>query len=455
MFRLFLVSRAVSWVGSAMSLVAFPVLLYQRTGSAAAAGVLAGLEAVPYLVLGLPAGALVDRWDRRRTLVLTSVASGLVMASVPVASWAGALTTAHLFVAAVGVSSLFVFFDAAGFGVLPAIVGRDGVPAATAAMVSVSTVVNLTGPAVGGVAATTLGAPAVLALDALSYVVAALLLTRVRWDAQPGSADIGSVGTGSVAGGGTGDRGIAGGPGGGRRWVARTRRDIAEGLRYIWDHRVIRTLTLLGTGASVSGGAVSGLLVVVAVEQFGLADDDVRIGLLYAATAAGTLITSTFLSRIHRRVPIGMITLCALGGSWLALLCWSRNTMWLLGLGILVLWQAANSLVILNGIVVRQAVTPDRLQSRVNTTARMIAWGGTPLGAMLAGALADVWGTRGALLVTSSGVGVALLIGIGTSLRRTGTLADLVAARDTPEAAAPSERHDRTHANAHTAVAPE
>ncbi|SBW22569.1 MFS transporter [Protofrankia symbiont of Coriaria ruscifolia] len=442
MFRLFLVSRAVSWVGTAMTLVALPVLLYQRTGSAAAAGVLAGLEAVPYLVLGLPAGALVDRWDQRRTLMLTSFSSGLVMASIPLASWAGILTTPHLFIAAVGVSSIFVFFDAAGFGALPAIVGRDAVPGATGAMVSVSTLVNLVGPAVGGVATTTLGAAGVLALDALSYVLAAVLLARVRWTVEPatGSADDETTDDGTATG---------------RRRVTRTRRDIAEGLRYIWDHRVIRTLTLLGTGASISGGAVSGLLVVVAVEQFGLADDDSRIGLLYAAAAFGTLITSTFLSRIQQRAPTGLITLCALGVSWLALIWWSRNTVWLLGLGILILWQASNSLVILNGIVVRQAVTPQRLQGRVNTTARMIAWGGTPLGAMLAGALAEAWDIRTALLVTSSGVGVALAIGAGTNLRRTGKLADLIGAREMPAPGAPAERNDQPLTGAHTAVAPE
>ncbi len=416
-----------------MTLVALPVLLYQRTGSAGAAGVLAGLEALPYLLFGLPAGALVDRWDQRRTMVATSIASGLVMASVPVAAWAGILRTPHLFVAAVGVSSLFVFFDAAGFGALPAIVGRDKVPRATGAMVSVSTVVNLVGPAVGGIAATTLGAADVLALDALSYVLAAAVLTRVRWTVEPATASPGN----------TGSR------------VTRTRRDIAEGLRFIWHHRVIRTLTLLGTGASISGGAVSGLLVVVAVQQFGLADTDSRIGLLYVAATVGTLITSTFLGRIQQRLPIGVITLGGLGISLLALIWWSQNTVWLLGLGILVLWQAGNSLVIINGIVVRQAVTPGRLQGRVNTTARMIAWGGTPLGAMLAGTLAEIWGTRTALLVASSGVGAALVIGAGSNLHRTGTLKDLIRAPDEPTGGAHADGHDQQLSGSHSAIAAE
>ncbi|WP_462187670.1 MFS transporter, partial [Frankia sp. CcWB2] len=374
----------------------------------------------PYLVLGLPAGALVDRWDHRRTMVVTSCLSGLTMASIPVAHWAGVLTTPHLLISAVLVASVFVFFDAASFGAVPAIVGRDAVAAATGAMVSVSTVVNLVGPAVGGVAAATVGAANVLALDVLSYLVGAILLSRVRW-AAPAAADR------SAADRSGADRS---GPAGSR--VSRTRRDIAEGLRYIRGHRLIRTLTLLGAGSSLSGGAVTGLVVVVAVRQFGLPDDDPRIGLLYVAAALGTLIVSQLLSRVHRHVPTGTITLGAFGASTLALIGWSLNTAWLPGMGILLLWQASTSLVILNGIVVRQAVTPLRLQARVNTAARMIAWGGTPLGAVLAGILADAWGTRAALLTASAGVGLALVAGLMAGLGHTGRLQDLIRADEVP-----------------------
>lgn len=91
-FQLFLLARAVSWAGSAITLVALPVLIYQRTGSAALTGLLTTLEAVPYLLLGLPIGALVDRWDQRRTLVASSEVSAVVMASIPAASLLGCLT---------------------------------------------------------------------------------------------------------------------------------------------------------------------------------------------------------------------------------------------------------------------------------------------------------------------------------------------------------------------------
>ncbi len=397
-----------------MTMVALPLLVYQRTGSAALSGLLAAVESVPYLVLGLPAGALVDRWDPRRTMVATSVLSGLVMASIPIASWSGLLTTPHLLVAALGVSALFVFFDAAGFGALPALVGRDGVASATGVMTSIYTVIALIGPAAGGVAAVAVGAANLIAVDAASYLVAALLLRRVRW---PVAADASTgVGTSSVA---------RAAP------VRRLWHDVAEGLGYIWNHRVIRALTLVGAGSSVAGGAVSGLLIVVAVQQLGLGEHDPRVGLLYAAAALGSLTTSLLISRIQKRFRTGRITLTALTVSWITLLCWSQNTAWGVGLLIIALWQASTALATINGIVVRQALTPRRLQARVNTTARMIAWGGTPLGATLGGLLAQTLGTAVALLVTSAFLAVSILAGLAGPLRHVGTLAELIADRET------------------------
>lgn len=254
-FRLFLLARAVSWAGSAVTLVALPVLLYQRTGSPALTGLLTALEAVPYLLLGLPAGALVDRWDQRRTLVATSWLSAAVMASIPVASALGLLTTPQLLAAALLTSATFVFFDAAGFGVVPALVGRDGVAAATGTMMSVSTVIGLLGPAAGGGLATAIGPARAIAADAASYALAAILLARLRWEA-PANAT-------------TRDGG--------------TRADIREGVRYLWHHRVIRVLTLLGIGNSLTAGALTGLIIVTGVQRLGLGDHDPRLGLLYTA----------------------------------------------------------------------------------------------------------------------------------------------------------------------------
>lgn len=400
-FRLFLTARAISWTGNAITLVALPILIFQLTGSPALTGLLTAMETIPYLVFGLPAGALADRWDRKRVLVVTGVASGLTIASIPVADLFDLLTVPHLFVAALTVSSLFVFFDAAGFGALPDVVGRDRIPSATGILVTFSTVIGLVGPAAGGTLAAVIGASRAVAIDAVAYLVAALLTSRVRWSASPPPHPLPPLTTRVLAS------------------------DIAQGLRYVWQTDIIRWLTLIGAGASISGGAVLGLTIVVGVQQLGMATDDPRLGLLYSATALGAFLISLAVSQIQRRVPTGWITLTALTVTWVSQLVWAVTTSLPFALVVLAVLQAASTLTIMNGIIVRQSLASNHLQSRVNTTARLIAWGGTPVGAVLAGVLAQRFDTALAILVCSGGTAAALIIALRVRLWRVPTLAVL------------------------------
>lgn len=386
--RRYLAARITSWAGSSITLVALPVLLYQRTGDAALTGLLTAMEAVPYLLLGLPAGALADRWDRRRTLTVTSLLSALLVASIPLAAALGLLTTPHLFVVAAATSSSFVFFDAAAFGALPALVGREGVARATGVLMTWSTLVSLVGPALAGVLVAATGAATAMGVDALSYVAAALLLARLplaRPEPRP------------------------------RRDL---RAEILDGVRYIRAHPVVGPLTFLGVGNSLAEGAVMGLLVVVAVERLGLGSADPAIGLLFAATAVGAMAAGLAVPRLRLRFGTPAISLTSLTAVGILLVVWALVEHLVAGLVVLAVWQAANSLVSLNGIIERQERTPDHLQGRVNTTARMIAWGGQPAGAALAGLLAELTSPRTALLATAAAVLLSLLLPPARALAR-------------------------------------
>jgi MFS family permease len=391
-WRRYLVARAVSWTGSMLTLVALPLLVFQLTGSPALTAALTAVEALPYLLLGLLAGALADRWDRRRLMVATSLADAVILGSIPAAAILGVLHPGHLLVAAAASATVAVFFDAASFAVLPALVGRDRVAAATSSSISTYTVIGLAGPALGGMLAAALGPATAIGLDAVTFAAAAVLLARLP------AARLSVSRAEPVV----------------RRRVGS---DIAEGLRFLWRHPLIRSFTLLGVGNSLTGGAVLGLIVVVAVQRVGLAGHDWRIGLFYAVACAGTLAANSALPWLTRRVPIGRITLIGLAANWLALLGWAAVTQLVAALVALLVWQATNSLVIVNGIIARQQAAPDHLQGRVNTTARMIAWGGQPLGAALGGVLAGVYGVRTALLITGCAVLAAAIAGWATPLR--------------------------------------
>ncbi|MBY3989975.1 MFS transporter [Rhodococcus fascians] len=356
-FRLMVLARTVAWFGTAVALVAFPLVIYRTTGSASATALLTAVESAPYLLFGLFAGAVADRWRRRPTMIFAALAASVATVSIPVAYWAATLTTTHVFVAAFVSAAAMVFFDAAGFGLLPSLVPRDRLADAVGQQTAMATAITMAGPALGGVLIAASSPFAALALNAATFSVTAILLLWVR---EPASVS--------------------------REEQPRLWRDIGYGVRFILGHSLVRLLTLIGTGNSVAGGIMTGLLVVTAVQRYGVDEDGGELGLFFAALGVGTLISTAILPGLSRKFTAGTIAITGLLVQAGAIGAWILTTAPVLGICALVVFQAAASTVIINGITVRHLVTPDELQGRVNTTARMLAWGGQPIGAGIAGA---------------------------------------------------------------------
>lgn len=404
-FLLFLSARTVSVAGYAITAVALPLLVLRLTGSAFATALVAAVEVLPYFVFGLVAGAVADRLDRKRLMLGCQFVAALSLASVPAASLAGFLTPVHVFVVAALVATCFVWFDAASFGALPALVGRDRLAGANSLVFTSATVVEVSFPAVAGVLIAAVGPALALGADAVSYLLAAVLLWRIPGSLQgvPRSPDRSDGDDTPVAA-------LSG--------MRRTATDIREGLEFLWGHDVVRSLSLLGFGNSVTGGAVTGLLVVYGVQTLGLSTSDARIGALYSAAAAGGLVASMLLPRLSRTIPIGWITIGALTANPVFLVALALAPNLAIALPVYLLWAATWMLAIINGITARQLVTPDHLQSRVNTTARMIAWGGTPFGAILGGLIAETTSVRTAYLVMPVAVATSAALAWRSPLRR-------------------------------------
>ena len=325
------------------------------------------------------------------------------MLSVSVAHALGMLTPAHVMVTAFVVGMAFVFADTAGFGALPRLVGRANVGRATASQSAIYTVISIAGPGAAGLLITLVGPAWLVGLDGVGYLVEAVLIARLPLPRVRPKA--------------------SGRP--------RLLTDVAEGLRFVWRHHVIRVLTLVGLGlALTAGGAVSALTVVVGVEAFGFADDDPRLGVLYMAASVGSFGGSMLVTRLQRRFRVGTITLAGLGITAAVVAALALTADWIVGVALLAALNAAMMVVILNAIVVRQTLTPLRLQSRVNTTARMISWGGSPVGTSLGGLIAGAGGIRLALLVCAAGVLVSLLAGLAMGARRIDRLDRLTPVED-------------------------
>ncbi|MEO7060827.1 MAG: MFS transporter [Lapillicoccus sp.] len=393
-FRRYWLARVVSLSGTIVTAIAMPVLVYRITGSPGLTALTTTLEALPYLLVGLVAGALADRFDRKRLMVTSDLVNVVAVGSVPVAWWLGHLTVPHVLVAAFVTQSVFTFFDGANFGALPVLVGRDRVGEANAAIWGFGGVLDLVMPAAAGAALAVVHPADLLALDALSYIASALLVQTIGRAMSSPRERVRRLRAGDV------------------------RRDVAEGLRFLGGHVGVRTLTVIGTLQSMAGAGFMALFVPWADRDLGIGTSGWRFGLLYSVWGLGGIAAAALSPRLLRRLGAARLTLVAMPFSALAGVGAVAVTSWVAAAAMLVVWGVAYQLVIINAVTYRQTVTPEHLLSRVNTTARMLAWGlGWSVGALAAGALAQVVPVRSAMfVVVCSGV-LAAVVGWVSPLR--------------------------------------
>jgi MFS family permease len=398
-WRRFLGARLISLAGTSVTYVAFPVVMYHLSGkSPLLTALVAAFEALPYLLLGLPAGALADRFDRKRVMVLADLVNAVVLATIPIAYWLDVLTVPHLLAAAFIVPALFVFFDAADFGALPTLVGKSRIASANSALWATSTVVETAVPLLAAAAFAVIAPETLIALNAVSYVASALLIRGlVRPLSDPARRPTEPLS---------------------RRALIN---DVREGLQFLWGHVTVRSMTIVGAAQSIAGGAFVGQMVVWADRALGVQAGDWRLGVVFSAWGIGVLVTSLVVPRLVRRVGAARVTLLALPASTLLCVLTALASNWVVGSVVLVFWGAAYMAVVINSITYRQQVTPERLMSRVNTTGRMLSFGlGWPIGSVLGGVVAQAWGPRAGMLAGAAVLAVGVVIAWLSPLRREG-----------------------------------
>jgi MFS family permease len=382
-FVVFWSARTISFAGTGITTVVLPVLVYAMTGSPAWVASLGLIEFVPYIGLGLLAGAVADRMNRKKIMVGCDATAALLLAAIPVAAALHVLSMAQVLIVAFGIAMVFVWFDAANFGTLPALVERADLPVATSLLGSTGQVALLCAPAVGAALLTVMTPAYALGFDSASYLISALLLLSIRRPfARPQP----------------------------ERDQLRIRADIAEGLRFLWHQPVIRTLTFSVFCVCLSWGGAYGLLVVYANRALHLTRVDVRLGLLYTAAELGGLLAAIAVPALIKYLAIGPVTAAflAVSAASVGFLAVAPSYGW--ALLAFFLFGLAYVIVITTSITVRQMLTPDHLQARVNTAGRMIAGSGLPVGALLTGLLAEVLPIRltFGLLAISAMVGAGL-----------------------------------------------
>lgn len=381
---------SVSYFGSGVTRVVLPILVYQQTGSAALTALLVTAQASPYLLFGFVAGAVADRMARLRLMALCNLFSAVAVASLPIAGLLGILTVPQIFVVALLLGGSFVLFDAASFGTLPVIVGRQRIPQAMGTLASTETVLLIAAPMVAGVLVGLVSPVAVLWIDIGSYLVSAGTLSQIR----------------------RGRGVLTSGP------PTPMLRDIVEGLRFVWRNQLIRPLTAAGFGINFTAGAIVSLIVVYGVRQLGLGVTDPLLGVLYAAGSVGSLLATTTLPWLAKRMSPPRMTVGVLALNVAAVFTLVAAQSFVVGVICLVAWWATWTFVNLNGITLRQQLTPDALQGRVNTSARAIAYAGQPIGAAVAAAVSSALTLSATFLVVAVGVIAATATAWFSPLRR-------------------------------------
>ncbi|HEX2417774.1 MAG TPA: MFS transporter, partial [Micromonosporaceae bacterium] len=334
--------------------------------------------------------------DRKRLMVSLDIANAFLIATVPLAAVLGTITVPHLLLVALFVSSIAVWYDAAAFGALPAIVPRDHLTVATSRIFTLNTLAMIGGPSLAGVAIATVGPSQALALDAVTYLISAVLIGSVRTKLSTPRLEI---------------------PGATAPLWRQIGRDARVGMRFIFEHPLVRPATLLGIGISATGGAVLGINVVFAVRGLGLASNDPRIGVLYTGGAIGALLATLALPFLAKRIPAGRVTVIGLAVAVVLLLAYATAPGFAIAVVLLLGFQACYTLVTSNGFTLRQFVTPNELQGRVNTFARMIAMSGQPLGAIFAGLAAEAFDVRTALILMTVPLAICAVLAWLTPLR--------------------------------------
>lgn len=389
--RRYFAARMISVTGVMVAYVVMPVLIYGITGSARWTSYVAVAEGIPYLLTGLFAGALADRFDRKRIMVSADLMAGAVLATVPLAWAVDALTPIHVVAAAFLVQVVYVFFDAANNGALPRLVSRARLPRANSLVFGGMTTIETAVPGLVGLLFLVFPPAPLITINVVTFFASALIVRGLR---RPLSE---------------------------RRDGPRppTRSAIFEGLRFIARHRIVRVMTVVGTCQAFAGGAYTALMVVWADRSLGVVEGDARLGFLFAIWGAGAVFGSWLMPRLldrfgQVRTLLLFVPLSALGG-----IATAASPTWAAAMAAIGIWSIFYMVVTATSITIRQLVTPEPLMSRVMTVGRMLTFGaGYPTGAFVAGLVAGQVGPAEAMLLCQLSVVVGSAIAWGSRLRK-------------------------------------
>ncbi|WP_285609970.1 MFS transporter [Actinokineospora globicatena] len=385
-YTLLWVGQACAEVGFSASMIAFPLLVLALTGSAAASGLVLAADAVAQLVVGLPAGALVDRWDRRRVMLACEAANVVALGSLVVAIVTAKATIPHMVAVAVVLGVCRALFEPAEDASLPSLVPDEQLATAISLNAARSSIGQMAGNALGGVLFA-VGRWVPFLLDLVTHFISLLALVFLRMPRRAPKVEESHLG-----------------------------REIVEGMRWVLAHREVRVTAVCALALNFFFSAYY-LVVIVLAERGGVSSAE--IGVMAAMLGVGGIIGSLLAPYLHR-----VLTpyLSIAGVFWvltalapLAVLTDRGLVLGALFAGMALLAPTANTTISTHQLL----LTPDALRGRLSGVMSVVVGGAAALGPALGGVLVEAVSPDTAVLVAAAGMAVVtLLVTINPTLRR-------------------------------------
>ncbi|WP_309500595.1 MFS transporter [Streptomyces shenzhenensis] len=392
-FRLLWTGETVSGLGNSITVVALPLIAVDMldTGSTAV-GLLAAAVWLPWLLVGLPVGAWVDRIHKRPLMIACDLVAVAALVSIPLAAWLDALTFQHLVVVALICGTAAVCFNTAYHSYIRIVLDGRDLLEGNAKLQGSEAATQVAGPGAAGLLAQSFGAVTALVADAMTFLVSAVCLKRISVIEQHRDPDEERV---------------------------PLRRQISDGLRFVGRDRYLRPVVTWGAVINMALTGYQAVQVVFLVRTVGL--NPAMVGLLLTSGSAGGIVGAAVATRVGRRFGTarGLLLLQVATAPFALLL-----PMTTAGLGLSLF--AVGAFVVGIGISVanivvgsfRQAYCPPHMLGRVVATAMMINHSTIPLGSLLGGVLGDVVGYRPAMWITTGIVAPSWLVLAASPMRR-------------------------------------
>ena len=362
-------AEGISVLGVQFTFLALPVVAVILLGAVEwQMGVLNAASTAAFLVVGLPAGAWVDRWLKRRVMIVADLVRAVALAVIPLLWFAGALEIWHLYLVAAVMGVATVFFDVSYQSYIPILVSPAQVGQANSTLEATAQVSRIGGPGLAGALLTVVSAPVLLIIDAVSYLVSAVMLSRIRDHEAP--AD--------------------------RAQRQLLPREIAEGVRFVWTQPLIRSIAGTTATANFFATLAFTLLPLYVLRDLNLGA--AGLGIIFSFGAAGGLLGALATPRLSRWVGEGtIITLSAiLAAVTFAFLPLASLLPAPASLAVLMASEFVMSFAVLvyniTQVTLRQRLCPSRLLGRMNASIRFVVWGVMPIASLVSGALGGAIG---------------------------------------------------------------